>query len=128
MSAPATDTEDPAAAAEDDGPDVEDLAGLSGRDVKALTECMSVLPETGEVRGVPGMYLVVSQTGNEYVVDLGGADPRCQCRDHQYRQSVCKHIRRVRFATRRRPIPNGIQVDAVDPMLGHHCGAPKEDV
>lgn len=111
----------------DAGPNVAALGALSGRDVKSLTECMSVLPETGDARGAPGLYLVVSQTGNEYIVDLGGADPRCECRDHEYRRVECKHIRRVAYATGRTLLPDGIDASAVDPLLGEHCDGPGGD-
>lgn len=52
---------------------------------------MSVLEEATD------LYLVVSESGRAYTVDL--AEPACTCPDFQYREVECKHIRRVKLAT-----------------------------
>ncbi len=80
-------------------------AGVDDRTVAALTEVMSVLDSVGRVRGAPGLYLVVSSSGSEYLVDM--AQGRCECPDDSHRPSVtCKHRRRVAFAIGERPIPD----------------------
>ena len=38
---------------------------LEPRDVRALTEVLTVLPDQPEVAGADGLYLVVSQSGAE---------------------------------------------------------------
>lgn len=91
-------------------------AGLDERDVRALTEYLTVLDDLGRACGADGLYLVVSQSGGEYLVDArGGA---CECPDHEHRGARCKHLRRVAFATGARPVPDG--VDGADPQLGLH--------
>jgi predicted nucleic acid-binding Zn finger protein len=91
---------------------------LEQRDVRALTEYHSVLPNIGRARGADDLYLVVSQSGSEYLVDLRGE--RCTCPDYEYREVECKHIRRVKFATGQTPVPSWVNFDAVDPQLGEH--------
>jgi len=93
---------------------------LDKRDVRALTECHSVLPEAED------MYRVVGENGGTYTVDarLGA----CECPDWQYREPEggCKHMRRVQFATGDRPIPTWVDPDAVDSLLGDHVdGSPQ---
>jgi hypothetical protein len=101
--------------AEIEGTDIEP------RDVRALTEYHSVLDEIGRARGADDLYLVVSESGSEYLVDarLGS----CECPDHTHREVRCKHIRRVAYATGDRPVPAGVDTDAVDPQLGMHVDA-----
>jgi hypothetical protein len=93
----------------------------TARDIRALTEYHSVLGETGGVRGADDLYLVVSESGSEYLVDarLGS----CECPDHRHREVRCKHIRRVAYAMGDRPVPVWIDTDAVDPQLGEHVDA-----
>ena len=86
--------------------------GLEDRDVRALTEYMTVLPLAGDV------YSVTTQSGSEYRVDA--REGRCTCPDHQYREVKCKHCRRVTFATGERPIPAWVDTDEVDAQLGQH--------
>jgi len=72
---------------------------LDDRDVRALTEYLTVLPEA------PGLYEVVSQSGESYTVDVrNGA---CTCPDAEYHDpdGGCKHCRRVHFETGREAIP-----------------------
>lgn len=52
---------------------------------------MSVLEEATD------LYLVVSESGKAYTVDL--AEPACTCPDFQYREVECKHIQRVKLTT-----------------------------
>ena len=88
---------------------------LDKRDVRALTESMTVLLEGGDI------YTVVGQNGNgEHRVDT--RESRCTCPDYEYRQPEggCKHLRRVAFATGQRPIPAWVDTSAVDPVLGEH--------
>lgn len=88
---------------------------IDPRTERALTECMSVLPEGGDV------YTVVGENGGTYRVD--GREQRCTCPDHRHRNpdGGCKHIRRVAFATGAESVPAG--VDGVDPQLGEHTDA-----
>lgn len=103
--------------------DITEVEGtdLEPRDVRALTEYHSVLDDTGRARGADDLYLVVSESGSEYLVDarLGS----CECPDHRHREVRCKHIRRVAYATGDRPVPAWIDTDAVDPQLGEHVDA-----
>jgi hypothetical protein len=91
---------------------------LDERDVRALTEYLTVLPEA------PDVYQVVSQSGATYTVDArGGA---CTCPDFEYRDVRCKHLRRVAFATGERPVPAGVDRDGLDEQLGRHVdGGPR---
>lgn len=82
------------------------------RTERALTECMTVLPEGGDI------YTVVGENGTTYVVDSRVG--RCTCDDHKYREPTggCKHQRRVEFATGVRAVP--VDVERVDDLLGEH--------
>ena len=83
------------------------------RDVRALTEYMTVIPEGGDI------FTVIGQNGGgEYQVDARKG--RCTCPDHKHRSARCKHIRRVAFATGEEPIPAGVDGDAIDKQLGEH--------
>jgi len=96
---------------------------INDRDRRALTEYLTVLPDQGDARNTPGMALVVSESGSEYLVDV--RDSACTCPDAEYRDVRCKHIRRARFATGADAIPAAAaaQLD-VDPDLGEHCDDP----
>jgi hypothetical protein len=85
---------------------------LEQRDVRALTEYMTVLPLGSSI------YSVTTQSGSEYRVDT--IEERCTCPDHQHRKILCKHIRRVGFATGERSIPACVDTNEVDPQLGKH--------
>lgn len=91
-------------------------------DARALTEYMTVLEDIGRVRGADDLYLVVSGSGKEYLVDLRG-EPSCDCPDHEYRGRRCKHIRRTLFAIGAQPVPSWVDRDDVDPQLGEHTSA-----
>ena len=92
-------------------------------DARALVEYMTVLDD-GDVRARSSeeLYTVTTQSGSTYLVDV--SLPACECPDCQYRDRVCKHIRRVQFATGRREIPAWVDRDAVDPNLGEHVDGP----
>ncbi|MFC6906868.1 hypothetical protein [Halalkalicoccus tibetensis] len=89
---------------------------LDARDVRALTDCMTVLGDQGRVRGVPGLYEVVSASGSTYLVDVDQGV--CECPDHEHRGAHCKHLRRVEVATGARTIPAWIADDELDDDLG----------
>jgi len=92
---------------------------IDSRTERALTQYLTVLDDVGRAKGADDLFLVVSQSGNEYLVDARtGA---CECPDHEYRGIHCKHAQRVEFATGERPIP--ATVDAVDTQLGEHVNA-----
>mgnify|MGYP006291398095 CR=1 FL=1 len=97
----------------------ENPTDLSKRAVRALTEYMTVLPETGMARDADGLFLVVSQSGSEYLVD--NREGRCNCPDAEYNlepDERCKHERRVNYATGQTPIPAWVATEAIDPQLG----------
>lgn len=104
---------------------VEGIDGeLCARDVRALTESHSVLPDVGQAADAPDLYTVVSQSGRTYTVDIMG--PSCSCPDAEKRDVTCKHARRVMFAEGMRPIPGWVNPAAIDELLGRHVnGAPR---
>jgi len=67
-----------------------DTDQLDERDVRALTECMTVLDADA-----PGFYTVTTESGREYTVDARGGS--CSCPDAEYRdpEGGCKHVRRA---------------------------------
>jgi len=94
---------------------------LQKRDVRALTEYMTVLPLGG------GLYSVTTGSGSEYRVDaLKG---RCTCPDKQHNLEdgdLCKHERRVQFATGEWVIPGWADTEVIDSQLGEHVsGTPQ---
>jgi hypothetical protein len=98
--------------------DERSVEDLDKRDVRALTEPMTVLPDEGRADGADGLFLVVSHTGNQYLVDtVTGA---CECPDAEYRDpdGGCKHRRRAEYATGQTAIPSWVDRDAVDDLLG----------
>lgn len=96
---------------------------LSDRDRRALSQYLTVLEDIDRVRGADDLYLVVSESGSEYLVDM--QEGACECDDHRYRGSKCKHARRIEFATGSRPVPGNADVE-VDPQLGEHVsGSPR---
>lgn len=104
----------------DNDPTEVEGTDLEPRDVRALTEYMTVLEDLGDARGADGLYVVVSQSGSEYLVDhAGGA---CECPDDTYGDDdhACKHRRRVAFATGAEAIPAWVDLEAVDDQLGAH--------
>lgn len=99
-------------------------AAVDERDVRALQQFLTVLPDVDRAAGAAGLYEVVSESGSQYLVDA--REGVCECPDFEYRAlgpKGCKHLRRVAFATGRRPIPPAIDRDDVDPQLGQHVDA-----
>jgi len=88
------------------------LQQLDDRDVRALTEYMTVIP----IANAPDLYDVVSSSGRTYRVDA--RDGACECGDARHRDTECKHIRRVAYATGDKEIPEWVNKEAVDPQLG----------
>lgn len=88
---------------------------LDELDRRALTQYLTVLPEHGPAKDAFGLYVVMSESGREYLVDA--YEGACECPDHQYRNRQCKHLRRVEYATGERPVPNEVDVDD---QLGLH--------
>jgi hypothetical protein len=87
---------------------------LEQRDVRALTEYLTVVPEA------PGLYTVMSQSGHEYTVDIEtGA---CTCPDARHRDpdGGCKHARRVAFETGAEAIPAWVDPDALPSDFAAH--------
>ena len=98
--------------------DANESTDLEPRDVRALTECMSVLPDGGDV------YTVVGQNGGTYTVDA--REGRCTCPDAEYNLNggeQCKHEIRVAYATGARAVPAWVDTGAVDAQLGEHTAA-----
>lgn len=93
---------------------------IDERDVRALEQYLTVLPDYGRAAGAAGLFMVVSESGEEYLVDT--YQPVCECADFEYRSPAggCKHIRRVAFATGERDLPAGVDAD---PLLGEHVTA-----
>jgi hypothetical protein len=103
-----------------------DATPLDDRDVRALTRRMSVLDDVGRVKDASMLYLVVSESGSEYLVDL--YQESCECPDARYRDVRCQHIRRVEFHTGERKIPAWADRSAIDPfLLGAVAGGECDD-
>jgi len=93
----------------------QDCNDLEQRNVRALTEYMTILPLGGDV------YSVTTQSGSECYVDA--IEGRCTCPDKQYNLEdieLCKHERRLRFATGQWAISAWVDADEVDGQLGEH--------
>ncbi|UTF53259.1 SWIM zinc finger family protein [Natronosalvus rutilus] len=99
-----------------------DVESIERRDVRALTECMTVMEHAPEVAGADGLFLVVTQSGKTYTVDVLD-EPRCTCPDAQYNlpttdgRRTCKHASRVTYETGMRPIPAWVNRDALESQL-----------
>ncbi len=100
-----------------------DCTGIPKRAARALTDKMTVLPETGRAENAEDLFLVVSESGSEYLVDL--REGACECADFQYREpeNGCKHIYRIEYATGQKALPAWIEFEAVDPQLGEQTEA-----
>jgi len=84
----------------------QDSTELEQRTERALTECMTVLPDHGRAQGAPGLFVVIGENENgQYLVDTRAGS--CECKDAKYRDpdGGCKHLRRVRIAQGDTPIP-----------------------
>lgn len=62
------------------------------RAVKARRQEMTVKADVREGEAT-GTYKVESESGNEYKVNIKRGE--CECADHQFSRSFCKHQRRV---------------------------------
>jgi hypothetical protein len=88
-------------------------ADLETRDVKALSEHMVVLDELAPAPAdAPGLFHVTAESGRSYVVDA--REESCTCADHRYRETRCKHLRRVAFETGARDLPAWVDRDRLD--------------
>ena len=90
---------------------------FANREARALTEYMSIHSAAEVGHETPGEYTVVSKSGRSYRVDLEIGT--CDCNDAFYHQPSggCRHLRRVQFATGRRPIPKWIDESELDDQL-----------
>jgi hypothetical protein len=92
------------------------------RAAKALTESMSVLDNRtfGDLRNEE--FLVVTPTGTYHVDAIAET---CDCPDalHRAPDEGCKHRLRVAMARGERPIPEWVDVEAIDDGLGQHLSA-----
>jgi hypothetical protein len=88
---------------------------------RALTEYLTVLDDVGRAKGADDLFLVVSQSGSEYLVDR--REGRCTCPDHEYRGVRCKHLRRVAFATggRSRPVSTALILSSPSTPTRRHA-------
>ena len=99
--------------------DTNESIELDDRDARALEQYLTVLEDIGRVKGAEDLYLVVSQSGKEYLVDT--REGRCECPDHRHRGEMCKHLRRVAIVTGARAISTDVlQAADVDPQLAEH--------
>jgi len=97
---------------------VESIDLSNDRAVRALTECMTVLPESAD------LFTVVTESGGTYTVDVRAGV--CECPDSTHRGVECKHQLRSRVATGQLAVPAWIDRDAVDGLLGAHVdGSPR---
>lgn len=70
-----------------------------------------------------GRYVVESQSGAEYLVDLPNSD--CSCPDHEIRGEHCKHIRRVAIEVTERRVPAPGMMAADCGICGHESFVPE---
>jgi len=100
---------------------------IDRRDMRALTECMTVMEHAPEVAGADGLFLVITESGATYIVDVLN-EARCTCPDAQYNlpteegRRTCKHAARVTYETGMRPIPTWANRDSIESQLleAHH--------
>lgn len=102
-----------------------DATGLPTREIRALEEEMSVIGPELNIELEADEYEVVSQSGRTYYVDARRAT--CTCPDHQQRDEICKHQRRVQLEAGMRYIPMAaLEVEVSDQLNGEHvAGSPK---
>ena len=91
------------------------MRDLSEREVRALTEYLTVIPHA------PDVYVVVSGSGKSHTVDA--RDGACTCRDAQYRDRTCKHQFRAEFETGARTIPAWVDRDRIPRDFSAHVDA-----
>lgn len=99
--------------------DAEDtLVEYGARQVRAVEEYLTVMPDAVEGDGI---VKVVSQSGEEYLVDA--VEERCNCPDFEHRggdeNGRCKHIYRSRWATGRDALPvDLVEAVEIEPNFG----------
>jgi len=101
---------------------------IESRTERALTECMTVLPDKGRADGAADLFVVVGENENgEYLADTRTAT--CECADDEYNLDdgeACKHVRRARIATGDRPVPaSALETGniSIDDTFGAHVDA-----
>lgn len=70
-----------------------------------------------------GRYVVESQSGAEYLVDLPKGD--CSCPDHEIRGEHCKHLRRVAIEVTERRVPAPGMTEADCAICGRESFVPE---
>jgi hypothetical protein len=102
----------------------EESSEIDDRTGKAVTECMGILPEGGDLYTVIGENHPDREQA-EYTVDLRRG--RCSCADSEYRNAECKHQRRIKMATGSVPVPAAFDPSDVPGQLGgdHLDGEPR---
>lgn len=95
-----------------------DRAAAAVRDVRALTQQLTVRDDIDRARHAEDLFIVASHDGGSYLVDL--REGVCECADNTYRGVRCKHLRRVDFATSERAIPATVDAEDIDLSLGEH--------
>jgi hypothetical protein len=93
--------------------DTQEQVEIAGRTERAFTDVMRVRQDKGRADGADGLFIVETHIEadddteqTDYLVDA--QQGRCECPDHEHRNSRCKHIRRVDFATGRKEIPRPV--------------------
>lgn len=92
------------------------------RDVRAVTQYLTVLDDVGQAAGADDLYQVVSESGKSYTVDARSGVCECPDATHRNPEGGCKHARRVAFATGARALPPTVDAEDVDDALGQHVG------
>ena len=93
---------------------------IDSRTERALTHYLMVLADVGRAKGADDLFLVVSQSGTEYLVDTHiGA---YECPDRGHRVVRCKPTRRVAFATGEHPVPAGVDGAVPKPKYRRRTG------
>ena len=93
---------------------LESIESLTKRQVRALTEVMTVFGGEGEIYSVVG-----ENGGGTYTVDP--IQGRCTCPDAKHNlkpNETCKHEHRVKYATGRQQIPDWVDENKVDDHFG----------
>ena len=79
---------------------------ITDREVKALQ-----IAAKSKLRRKGNTWFVPSQAGQgEYEVTHGLFEPRCTCRDYEFRNARCKHIVAVEYVLMRETAPDGSTV------------------
>jgi hypothetical protein len=97
-----------------------DRTDLEKRTRRALEQYLTVLDDVDAAAGADDLYVVVSESGSQYLVDARGGSCTCPDAEHRDPEGGCKHARRVAFATGAEAIPAAADPDAVDDQLGAH--------